>query len=125
MIKYKTKKVILEILNASMFMDFEYNRRTRPYKRTTKPLTDDDIYIIKGYIFVNMTPTKSIYEYSGIDVYEYPLNEYCECYTSLWNFHNKPFKEYINNDVDFSGKYPTEKNPPKIIFKPKQAKGGK
>ena len=68
---------------------------------------------------------KSIYKYSGIDVYEYPLNEYCECYTSLWNFHNKPFKEYINNDVDFSGKYPVEKNPPKIIFKPKQAKGGK
>ena len=49
MIKYKTKKEILEILNASMFTDFEYNRRTRPYKRTTKPLTDDDIYIITQY----------------------------------------------------------------------------
>ena len=119
MIKYKTKKEILEVLNAKMFMDFEYN------KRTTKPLTDNDIYIIKGWLFVNMTPTKSVYKYSGIDVYKYPLNEYCEGYTSLWNFHNKPFKDYINNEVDFSGDCPTEKNPPKIIFKPKLLKGGK
>ena len=105
MIKYKTKKEILEVLNAKMFMDFEYN------KRTTKPLTDNDIYIIKGWLFVNMTPTKSVYKYSGIDVYKYPLN-----------FHNKPFKDYINNEVDFNGEYPKEKNPPKIIFKPKEVK---
>ena len=71
MIKYKTKKEIIEILNDKMFMDFDYN------KRTTKPLTDNDIYIIKGWIFVNMTPTKSVYKYTGIDVYKYPLNEYC------------------------------------------------
>ncbi len=70
MIKYKTKKEIIEILNDKMFMDFDYN------KRTTKPLTDNDIYIIKGWIFVNMTPTKSVYKYSGIDVYKYPLNEF-------------------------------------------------
>ena len=118
MIKYKTKKEILEVLNDKMFMDFEYN------KRTTKPLTDNDIYIIKGWLFVNMTPTKSVYKYSGIDVYKYPLNEYCEGYTSLWNLYNKPFKNYVNNEVDFNGEYPTEKNPPKIIFKPKLLKGG-
>ena len=105
-------KEILEVLNNKMFMDFKYN------KRTTKPLNNNDIYIRKGWIFVNMTPTKSVYKYSGIDVYKYPLNEYCEVYTSLWNFHNKPFKDYINTEVNFTGEYPKEKNPPEITCEP-------
>ena len=112
---YKTKKEILETLNDSMF-GFEYNRRTRPYRRTTKPLTNNDIYIIKGWIFVNMTATKSVYKYSGIDVYRYPLNEYCESYGNLFYMSNKSFKDYVDTEVDFSGEYPREKNPPEIVM---------
>lgn len=110
MIKIKTKKQIIEILNNQLFMDFDYNNKT------IRPIGDKDIYIYKGWLFVNMTATKSVYKYSGIDVYKYPLNEYCESYTSLWNIHNKPFKEYIKNNINFEGEYPMEINPPKIKY---------
>lgn len=106
----KTKKQIIEILNDKMFMDFDYKNKT------IRPIKDEDIYIIKGWIFVNMTATKSVYKYSGIDVYKYPLNDYCECYTSLWNLYNKPFKNYVNNEVDFTGEYPKEKSSPRVVL---------
>ena len=112
---YKTKKEIVETLNGSMF-GFDYNRRTRPYRRITKPLTDNDIYIVKGWIFVNLKAIKSVYKLSGIDVYRYPLNEYCESYGNLFYMSNKSFKDYVDTEVDFSGEYPREKNPPRVTM---------
>ena len=103
---YKTKKEIAEALN-----DYFFNG-----EKVQKSISEDDIYITKGWVFVNMSATKSRLGYRGIDIYNYPLNEYCEGYTSLWNFHNKPFKDYINNEVDFSGEYPREKNPPRVTM---------
>ena len=41
---------------------------------------------------------------------------YNKLYNYLWNIKKKPFKDFINNEVDFSGEYPKEKNPPKIQF---------
>ena len=52
----KTKKQIIEILNKQMFMDFDYKNKT------IRPIKDEDIYIYKGWLFVNMTATKSVYK---------------------------------------------------------------
>ena len=29
---------------------------------------------------------------------------------------NKSFKDYVDTEVDFSGEYPREKNPPKVTM---------
>ena len=36
----------------------------------------------------------------------------------------KPFKDFINNEVDFTGEYPKEKNPPKVKYSPTTIVGG-
>ena len=82
-------------------------------------LNDNDFIIKNGWLFVNMNNTKY---YNGIEIYkhDYPLmvkNPHLESYTNISNYYNNPFKEFINNDVDFKGEYPTLKNNPfTIIF---------
>ena len=102
----KEKKEIVDALNWSCFSG----------EKVSKEISEKDIYITKGWLFVNMSATKSPQGYSGIDVYKYPLNDYCESYTSLWNLYNKPFKNYVNNEVDFTGEYPKEKSSPTIVM---------
>ena len=85
------KKEIVDALNWSCFSG----------EKVAKEISEKDIYITtKGWLFVNMSATKSPQRYSGIDVYKYPLNDYCECYTSLWNLYNKPFKNYVNKAIN-------------------------
>ena len=103
---YKTKKEIAEALNYYSFAG----------EKVQKAITEDDIYITKGWTFVNMSATKSRLGYSGIGIYDYPLNEYCEAYGDLFYISNKSFKDYVDTEVDFSGEYPREKNPPKIVM---------
>jgi len=81
-------------------------------------ITRKDLYLKNGWLFIDLKD-------DTIEVFKYPVNEYFEAYTHLWNIKKKQFKDFINNEVDFNGKYPTEKNPVKIIFKPKLLKGGK
>ena len=101
---YKTKKEIAEALNYYSFAG----------EKVQKAITEDDIYITKGWTFVNMSATKSRLGYTGIDIFDYPLNEYCEAYGDLFYMSNKSFKDYVDTEVDFSGEYPREKNPPKV-----------
>ena len=80
-------------------------------------LNDNDFIIKNGWLFVNMNNTKY---YSGIEIYkhDYPLmvkNPHLESSSNIANYYNKPFKEFINNDVDFKGEYPTLKNNPFTI----------
>ena len=101
---YKTKKEIAEALNYYSFAG----------EKVQKAITEDDIYITKGWTFVNMSATKSRLGYTGIDIFDYPLNEYSEAYGDLFYMSNKSFKDYVDTEVDFSGEYPREKNPPKV-----------
>ena len=72
-------------------------------------ITKKELYKKNGWLFVDLKDTT-------IEVFKYPVNDYFEPYTHLWNIKKKPFKDFINNEVDFSGEYPKEKNPPKIQF---------
>ncbi len=111
----KEKKEIAEALN-----DYFFNG-----EKVEKSISEDDIYITKGWVFVNMSATKSRLGYSGIDIYNYPLNEYCESYGDLFYMSNKSFKDYVDTEVDFSGDYPREKNPPKIVMVESKINGGR
>ena len=71
----KEKKEIVDALNWSCFSG----------EKVAKEISEKDIYITKGWLFVNMSATKSPQRYSGIDVYKYTLNDYRDSYTTLWN----------------------------------------
>ena len=69
-----------------------------------------DLYLKNGWLFVDL-------KNDTIEVYKYPVNEYFEPYNHLWNFRKKfSFKDFVNNEVDFNGEYPKEKNPIQIKF---------
>ena len=80
-------------------------------------ITKKDLYLKNGWLFIDLKD-------STIEVFKYPVNDYFEPYTHLWNIKKKPFKDFINNEVDFSGEYPKEKNPPKIKYSPTTIAGG-
>ena len=80
-------------------------------------ITKKDIYLKNGWLFIDLKD-------STIEVFKYPVNDYFEPYTHLLNIKKKPFKDFINNEVDFTGEYPKEKNPPKIKYSPTTITGG-
>ena len=80
-------------------------------------ITKKELYLKNGWLFIDLK------DYT-IEVFKYPVNDYFEPYTHLWNIKKKPFKDFINNEVDFSGEYPKEKNPLKIKYSPTTIAGG-
>ena len=81
-------------------------------------ISKKDLYLKNGWLFIDLKDT-------AIEVFKYPVNEYFEPYNHLWNINKKPFKDFINNEVDFSGEYPKEKNPLKIKYIKDKPEGGK
>jgi len=84
---YKNKKEIIEALE-NYYSDYRNNRVVK--------FKDDDLIIKDNWLFVNMANSKYYTDY-GISVYQYPLNEYLECYTDINNFSNKSFEDFIND----------------------------
>ena len=72
-------------------------------------ITKKELYLKNGWLFIDLKD-------STIEVFKYPVNDYFEPYTHLWNIKKMPFKDFIDNEVDCNGGYPKEKNPPKIQF---------
>jgi len=66
-------------------------------------ITKNNLYLKNGWLFIDLKD-------DTIEVFKYPVNEYFEPYTHLWNIKKKTFKDFINNEVDFTGEYPKEKN---------------
>ena len=86
------------------------NMKVKSYKVISSYLTDyhgfeitkDNLYKKNNCLFVDLNN-------GTIEVYNYPINEYFEPLTHLLNYSKRSFNDFVNNDVDFSTDYPTEK----------------
>ena len=72
-------------------------------------INKNNLYLKNGWLFVDLKD-------DTIEVFKYPVNEYFEAYTHLWNIKKKQFKDFINNEVDFTGEYPKEKSSPRVVL---------
>ena len=65
-------------------------------------ITKNNLYKKNNHLFVDLNN-------GTIEVYSYPINEYFEPLTHLLNYSKRSFNDFVDNDVDFSTDYPTEK----------------
>ena len=86
------------------------NMKVKSYKVISSYLSDyhgfeitkNNLYKKNNHLFVDLNN-------GTIEVYSYPINEYFEPLTHLLNYSKRSFNDFVNNDVDFSTDYPTEK----------------
>ena len=65
-----------------------------------------DFIVKNDWLFVNMNNCKL---YSGINAYNYPVNEHLESYTNFSNLTGKSFKKFIDENIYFEGNLPIVK----------------
>ena len=102
----------MHILNKELIKEFKWRFEEYFDMRDFKVKKCEETE--KVWLFVNMNNTR---KHSGIDVYQYPVNEYFESYFNMMNLTNKSFWRFVDENIYFEKGQPIQKKSPIVTNK--------